>query len=427
MSIPTTATSSTTVLKPVRFYIYTDPALNVSINCTQEQNAKALWWRRHDEFGADTFFVHMMLSHPWRTLHPEKAEVFVVPIDPVFSYHIGKECKGFNHGQRIANALRALENKKWFRRKNGQDHFWMLSHYKRLGHGAGVAWKILRGDHLWNKMVVAEEALCPGVPTPDEREQCNSASDNPWCTIPVPYLTSRGLPGYHFDAGNFSAWLERDIIFYHRASTHGQPTRKRAREVATSTEVNTVVVEDHAPQEELSHEFLRSKFCFAIRGDGPATRKFFDAIAALCIPVVISDKWYFLNAPFNRYIDYPSFTIFVPEEKWMNNLPGVLKDIQSIPLAKQKEMFDNLSRVRPLLVYLDHRGHALGALLLAEVMRRRAVKTCREHFTVHDIYPLAEKIEAHRCKNPIDGIALAEQLAQGHLDPFWGRLGGTGV
>lgn len=351
----------------------------------------------------------------------------MVPIDPVFSAHIHNgNCKGFRHDERIVAALKALANNKWFRRNKGRDHFWMLSHYKRLGHGAGNAWRVLRNDHIWTQMVVAEEALCPGVPTADEREQCAVAPANPWCTIPVPYLTSRGLPAYRFDPGNFTDWLQRDIVFFHRASTHGQGTRSKAREVSQVTNVNTLVVEDHAPQEELSHEFLRSKFCFAIRGDGPATRKFFDAVAALCIPVVISDKWYFLNAPFNRYIDYPAFTIFVPEERWMNDISGVIRDLLNISETKLREMFEHMSRARPLLLYLDQRGHALGSLLLTEVMRRRTVKTCREDFKKEDMYPLAEKIEEHRPRNPIDGIALARQV-EGHLDAFWGRLGGTGV
>ena len=68
-----------------------------------------------------------------------------------------------------------------------------------------------------------------------------------------------------------------------------------------------------------------SKFCFCPRGDTPGTSRYFDVIAAGCIPVVISDD---ITLPFREEIPYELFTIFIKEHQFERNPIKVLERIE---------------------------------------------------------------------------------------------------
>lgn len=51
-----------------------------------------------------------------------------------------------------------------------------------------------------------------------------------------------------------------------------------------------------------------SKFCLNIAGDTPSSNRLFDAIAAHCVPVIISDD---IELPFEDVLDYSEFSVFV--------------------------------------------------------------------------------------------------------------------
>ena len=52
-----------------------------------------------------------------------------------------------------------------------------------------------------------------------------------------------------------------------------------------------------------------SKFCLHPAGDTPSACRLFDAIASICVPVVVSDD---IELPFEDELDYTRFSIFVP-------------------------------------------------------------------------------------------------------------------
>ena len=54
-----------------------------------------------------------------------------------------------------------------------------------------------------------------------------------------------------------------------------------------------------------------SKFCLHIRGDTGSSCRLFDAIARLCVPVIVSD---FADLPFEDELRYTHFALFFPEE-----------------------------------------------------------------------------------------------------------------
>ena len=67
----------------------------------------------------------------------------------------------------------------------------------------------------------------------------------------------------------------------------------------------------HAARDLKFEEIMqKSLFCPVPRGDSAATKRFYCAVAALCIPVVVSDHFPF---PFSERVDYDSFVVRIRE------------------------------------------------------------------------------------------------------------------
>lgn len=57
-----------------------------------------------------------------------------------------------------------------------------------------------------------------------------------------------------------------------------------------------------------------SKFCLVPRGDTFTTKHMFNAIADMCVPVIVSDPWDGATLPFSRYLDWETFSYRICEE-----------------------------------------------------------------------------------------------------------------
>jgi len=58
-------------------------------------------------------------------------------------------------------------------------------------------------------------------------------------------------------------------------------------------------------------ELLQSKCCLHLRGDTTTSRRVFDAVAAGCVPVLISDH---MHLPFANQLDWDAFSITITED-----------------------------------------------------------------------------------------------------------------
>lgn len=58
----------------------------------------------------------------------------------------------------------------------------------------------------------------------------------------------------------------------------------------------------------------KSKFCLVPRGDTFTTKHLFNAIADVCVPVIVSDPWDGATLPFSRYLEWESFSYRIPEQ-----------------------------------------------------------------------------------------------------------------
>ncbi|CAN6236620.1 unnamed protein product [Urochloa humidicola] len=90
-----------------------------------------------------------------------------------------------------------------------------------------------------------------------------------------------------------------------------------------------------------------SEFCLHPAGDTPTSCRLFDAIASLCIPVIVSDE---VELPFEGMVDYTEFSIFVSvsnamRPKWLTNY------LRNISKRQKDEFRRNLDRVQPIFEF----------------------------------------------------------------------------
>ncbi|KAJ4778744.1 Exostosin family protein [Rhynchospora pubera] len=90
-----------------------------------------------------------------------------------------------------------------------------------------------------------------------------------------------------------------------------------------------------------------SQFCLHPAGDTPSSCRLFDAVASLCIPVIVSDN---IPLPFEGIIDYSQFAVFVSEGQALqkNYLVTYLRGIS----AKRKEQLRaDMARVQSVFEF----------------------------------------------------------------------------
>lgn len=108
-----------------------------------------------------------------------------------------------------------------------------------------------------------------------------------------------------------------------------------------------------------SHEF-----CFVPRGDTPGSSRLFDAVAAGCIPVIVSDH---IELPFREIVPYPEFTFTIPEDDFISDPAGTLARIVNLALTNPGAIYamrEAMLRHAPSLNYkapgsrvLQHMSH----------------------------------------------------------------------
>ena len=116
--------------------------------------------------------------------------------------------------------------------------------------------------------------------------------------------------------------------------------------------VKTQENQGHFAAGKYASELLRSEFCIHFRGDTTTSRRVFDAVAAGCVPVLISDN---THLPFTSSINWAAFTVAIPEralltaqtpEKVVQIFEKLVEDRQ---LLRAKQLA--LVRVRQDLLY----------------------------------------------------------------------------
>lgn len=94
--------------------------------------------------------------------------------------------------------------------------------------------------------------------------------------------------------------------------------------------------------------YARSDFCFCPRGDSRSDTRLFDAIRALCIPVVVNNNLRVL--PFEQTIPYLAFTIFA-KVSTASDVQLLLNRLHAIPQEQRKRMRSRMAEHASKLTY----------------------------------------------------------------------------
>ena len=116
----------------VNVYVYEDPVFDNTalIQCyLGHHNGVAPWQDERTDMAQDMgeIWLHQsLLSHPWRVLNPEDADVFFIPLYPVLGTKLlggRRACDGLKHKERMTRSIMHLvKNSVYFDRFGGADH-----------------------------------------------------------------------------------------------------------------------------------------------------------------------------------------------------------------------------------------------------------------------------------------------------------------
>ena len=413
------------------FYMYEHPALDHS-------------WLRHcpgfaelrhsvnDTNTAEAGVHKLLRRHPWRRYDPAEASLFYVPVFEYASYSIGA-CNGTTHQSRMVAAEAALRASPHFQKNGGADHVW-----------ATTAWSISgsRTLSLTGRMAPLSSPLSCSIVGRYKYFPPHgpSASAGGACTFEIPYqaniASSRFYrPPDHADAprrttllqfsgaldvcctgrgircaiaplyaaamsGELSDVIVRPIV---PSSLAGKPCTARALKLAALAIQNrsqgaggrggTAATMgrrlayvwrwsvNNSDVELMAREMATTVFCLSPAGDNCVSARFFSAVAAGCLPVVICDH---LAGTFHKMIDYESFWIKYKQSDFTRNPLGIVDYLRAMPASEVLRRQRAMDRYRADILY-DTPPYRMGTHILlsaAYCWRKRMtdskVERCRQ-------------------------------------------------
>lgn len=223
-------------------------------------------------------------------------------------------------------------------------------------------------DKVWYKGMtvpreVATNALLVGV---EERRKEHGASE----LVPVPYYVSRSKWAANFkdDKRLFVAWIGTLSVQNHCGTCGNADPGVVRRKVVTNIqddcrilgeECATVAIDGmghrNSPaildeKTDMASLLRRARFCPVPRGDSAATKRFYCAIFALCVPVVVSDH---LPLPFADVVNYSSFILrFSEADAVAGKLDHLALELRRIPEQRLVAMRAAMRRARDDLAFL---------------------------------------------------------------------------
>lgn len=160
---------------------------------------------------------------------------------------------------------------------------------------------------------------------------------------------------------------------------------QQACNLDTSKECKIIVNEDSDDRNTLLDDLhfetsmQKSLFCPVPRGDSAATKRFYCAVAALCIPVLVSDHFPF---PFRGKVDYNSFVIHISESDVASGKVDVFRLLANVDPVRIAKMQKAMEYARRDLLYTRigswpewHKGRVVMNIM--DTLRR--MPACHDH------------------------------------------------
>lgn len=186
-------------------------------------------------------------------------------------------------------------------------------------------------------------------------------------------------------------WMSRPLQF----------TRSRMLAYFSNRTYSDIVITDkYMPRPEYVRQMMGAKFCLVVRGDVIGTSRLIDTIAHGCVPVFIGD-WVMM--PYERFIDYNKFIIFIEEGFMLGAPEAVLQLLREVPVARLVAMQAALREAASMLMYDSDSLFNPVTLAVAEIFMRR-LQECRTRFK--------DEFEQPRVKSGGEDISVHSLCAQ---------------
>ena len=409
------------------FYMYTDPSLDHGWmrNC---KGFDALLRGVRFQNLAEVSLRSVMHAHPRRVDDPAKADLFYLPLYPYVSGAL-KNCSLppgapsappfkllSSHEARMAVAKATLEVSPYFRRRLGRDHLWATTTWSTLSTSFAKRMRPL-GFALYCTIVGRYKPFCREL---CERKHTRLSSLGA-CVIHIPYVanpmaTRAYRPGRQRTvllsfAGSFDVCcsgaqircklgdlMEATVssldvqirpslpaMSSNRSAAQMGPCTARAvaavskardaapqtpagRQLGASALRESVVTEDAIEAD--GQLMSRSVFCLAPAGDNCVSGRFYSAIAAGCIPVVICGSSVEKHpVAYERSLPYGKFWIQVSKAEWIRSPVAVLARLRRMPKSEVEAYQAAIARHRADVLY-DVPESRVGSNLLGAIAHR---------------------------------------------------------
>lgn len=301
------------------------------------------------------YYLHQSLKdHPCTTRDPEKAWIFFIPI-----YGSGMRTTGVKDRLYIKEALynwlrtqKSTTGVSYFDRMSGKDHVitlgasrsWCKPNYlhKRTSKCLGFTQQELLDSNLIKLSVEYTGLRLNHFSRPEFEEKLGRI-----IIIPYMHFDVKSAYGHTFFENNevqrANKVGKRRILLAFSGSLLPKtaPFRATFKDFCDLSTDCVFQNKEKSRQEsgESSSLYSNSQFCAILGGDTRASKRIFDAIDSLCIPVIFDPL---LALPFAADIPYEEFTVFAPFIRKTEDVRYIINKLKNIPdseiYAKQKQI-----------------------------------------------------------------------------------------
>ena len=285
------------------------------------------------------FALHRsLLIHPARVSRPEAAQLFFVPFYSRMLYADRVAPASARALQR--NATRVLRNclatSAHYRRSHGRDHIATLSSTRDPKKLFGEAWTLLR------------RSLLLRIEAADNRYQQRGRLQ-PASQLVMPYF----VPRYAADDASPAVSKTHSVCFFGTATN---PLRRHAIKALRGVGgarlslarsggydgSRSARLAENQRTASTREELRRCKLCLVPAGLTPSSRRFYEALVAKCVPLLLADS--FIPA-FTSLWPLDSFAVRAPQ-----NDPAALPRVVEAALSRWPQLYDGVVAARASFV-----------------------------------------------------------------------------
>ncbi|CAM6046645.1 unnamed protein product [Sphagnum compactum] len=309
-------------------------------------------------FAAEVAIHRILLSSPLRTLNPDEADFFFLPVYVSCKFSPKTGFPSIGHAPRTIHAAVSLVSSvmPYWNRSKGSDHIFVATHdfgacfhsmeHLAVAHGIPDFMQnsiILQtfGERTWHKCQEVENIQIPPYVSP--------SAMSPYM-LPPPQVRKRNIFAFfrgkmEIHPKNYSGHLySRGVrtAIYHRYGRNKLFYLRRQR------------------AEGYQEELLRSIFCLCPLGWAPWSPRIVESVVFGCVPVIIADN---IALPYSHVLNWSSISLTVREA----DVPRLAKILLHVAATNLSAIQKNLWRAenRRALLFLEplHTGDATWHLL----------------------------------------------------------------